>query len=236
MSAQGATAPGRPPCRAILEAVSRAGAYNKERGTIDAVPMTAGDKPYFEALYREFHPRVLRYLARLIGFDEAEDAAQEVFAKISRALPEFRNESQVPTWIYRIATNTATDRVRTPEYRLKVRSPPIEGSCEAEPAAVPIASTECSAERQTIRDEMSGCVQGLLAELPDDYRTVLVLSEMEHLKDREIAEGSNAASIATARTRWFATSSRSLQNPDLPDSIFSCAFLVPTAKQEIPCR
>jgi RNA polymerase sigma-70 factor (ECF subfamily) len=150
--------------------------------------MTAGDKPDFEALYREFHPRVLRYLARLIGFDEAEDAAQEVFAKISRALPEFRNESQLSTWIYRIATNAATDRVRTPEYRLKVRSSPIEGSCEAEPATATIASTACSAERQTIRDEMSGCVQGLLAELPDDYRTVLVLSETEDLKDREIAE------------------------------------------------
>jgi RNA polymerase sigma-70 factor (ECF subfamily) len=46
----------------------------------------------------------------------------------------------------------------------------------------------CSAERQTIRDEMSGCVQGVLAELPEDYRTVLALSEMEDLKDREIAE------------------------------------------------
>jgi len=188
MSAQGSTAPGRPSCLAILEAVSRAGAYNRERGTIDAVLMTAGDKPEFEALYREFHSRILRYLARLIGSDEAEDAAQEVFAKVSRALPDFRNESQLSTWIYRIATNTATDRLRTPEYRLKVRSSPIEGSCEADPAPVPIPSAECSPERQTIRDEMSGCVQGLLVELPDDYRAVLVLSEMEDLKDREIAE------------------------------------------------
>jgi RNA polymerase sigma-70 factor (ECF subfamily) len=150
--------------------------------------MAAGNRMQFDAIYAEFHPRIVRYLARLIGFDEAEDAAQEVFAKVSRALPDFRAESQLSTWIYRIATNTATDRMRSPEYRLSLRSSSIEDSCEPEPAIVPMPGAPCSAERQTIRDEMSGCVQGVLAELPEDYRTVLALSEMEELKDREIAE------------------------------------------------
>jgi RNA polymerase sigma-70 factor (ECF subfamily) len=163
------------------------GAYNEGRGIIDAAVMTTGDHPPFEAVYAEFHPRILRYLARMIGFDEAEDAAQEVFAKVSRGLPEFRSESQLSTWIYRIATNTATDRVRSAQYRLSARSSSLEESCESEPANMP-APGACSAETQTIRDEMSGCVRGLLTELPEDYRTVLVLSEMEDLKDREIAE------------------------------------------------
>jgi RNA polymerase sigma-70 factor (ECF subfamily) len=150
--------------------------------------MMTDDQTPFDAIYADFHPRILRYLARLIGFDEAEDAAQEVFAKVSRALPEFRNESQLSTWIYRIATNTATDRVRSPEYRLSARSSSLEPSCEPEPAMAATPTGACSVERQTIRDEMSGCVQGVLAELPEDYRAVLVLSEMDELKDREIAE------------------------------------------------
>lgn len=56
-------------------------------------------QPDFETVYRSYYPRILRYLNRLIGADEAEDVTQEVFAKITQALPEFRNESQLSTWI-----------------------------------------------------------------------------------------------------------------------------------------
>ena len=171
----------------------------------------AGDQPQFDEVYAEFHSRILRYLARLIGIDEAEDAAQEVFAKVSRALPEFRNEAQVSTWIYRIATNTATDRVRSPEYRLSAKSSSLEETCESDPAGLPVVSTACSAERQTIRDEMSGCVQGLLAALPEDFRTVLVLSEMEGLKDREIAE-ILGVTLETAKVRLHRARARLRQS------------------------
>ncbi len=94
----------------------RAGGFGRLRVPVTILPI-AGEPVDFDALYRTFHPRILRYLARLIGIDEAEDAAQEVFAKISRAVPETRNESQLSTWIYRIATNTALDRVRSAGYR-----------------------------------------------------------------------------------------------------------------------
>jgi RNA polymerase sigma-70 factor, ECF subfamily len=143
----------------------------------------------FDALYDSFHPRILRYLARLIGPDEAEDVAQEVFVKISRSVDEFRNESQLSTWIYRIATNAAIDRMRSAEYRAARKTSPIEGTCESGPAdLVTIASADDSIEHQAIQKEMSGCVQGLLNRLPESYRTVLILSDVEGLKDREIAE------------------------------------------------
>lgn len=136
----------------------------------------------FDTIYSTFHPRILHYLARLIGPDEAEDLAQDVFVRISRSLDEFRNESQLSTWIYRIATNAAIDKVRSAEYRTAQRSTPIEDSCE------PATPDLISIEHQAIRKEMSGCVQGLLNRLPESYRTVLILSDMEGLKDGEIAE------------------------------------------------
>lgn len=142
----------------------------------------------FSELYSTFHPRILRYLVRLIGPDEAEDLAQEVFIRIGRSLDEFREESQLSTWIYRIATNAAIDRMRSAEYRAALRTTSFEGPCEGGTTAIVLESPEDSIEHQAIRKEMSGCVQGLLNQLPECYRTVLILGDMEDLKDREIAE------------------------------------------------
>ncbi len=142
----------------------------------------------FDALYRDYYPRIKRYLARLISFDEAEDVAQEVFLKIGKSLDSFRGESSISTWIYRIATNAAMDRVRSPAYRARFSAVPAEESCDAEEAVARVPDRASSAEQDAIRSEMSGCVQGLVAQLPNNYRTVLVLSEAEGMQNNEIAE------------------------------------------------
>ena len=83
------------------------------------------DSITFDAVYRDYYPRIKRYLARLISFDDAEDVAQEVFLKISKSLDSFRGESSISTWVYRIATNAAMDRVRSPAYRARFSSASI---------------------------------------------------------------------------------------------------------------
>jgi RNA polymerase sigma-70 factor (ECF subfamily) len=146
------------------------------------------DSATFEPIYRDYYPRIKRYLARLISYDDAEDVAQEVFLKVSKSLGSFRGESSISTWVYRIATNAAMDRVRSPDYRARVASAPVDDSCDT--GESPAASEERSSlvEQNAIRSEMSGCVQGLVAQLPENYRTVLILSETEGMKNREIAE------------------------------------------------
>lgn len=146
------------------------------------------DSTSFDAIYRDYYPRIKRYLARVIGFDEAEDVAQEVFLKISRSLDSFRGESTMLTWVYRIATNAAMDRVRTPAYRARLTSVLLDESCEAGEGVNPVEDRISPVEDRAIRGEMSECVQGLVAELPDHYRTVLVLSETEGMKNNEIAD------------------------------------------------
>ena len=86
------------------------------------------DHASFDAIYREYFARIVRYLVRLVGPDEAEDLAQEVYLKISRLVGSFRGESAALTWVYRIATNAAIDRVRAPSYRAKFAS-----TCLGEP-------------------------------------------------------------------------------------------------------
>ncbi|MFI5179273.1 MAG: sigma-70 family RNA polymerase sigma factor, partial [Vicinamibacterales bacterium] len=66
----------------------------------------------FPKLYAEFQPKIRRYVSRLIGANEAEDLTQDVFLKVSQALPAFRGEASVSTWVYRIATNSALDLLR----------------------------------------------------------------------------------------------------------------------------
>jgi RNA polymerase sigma-70 factor, ECF subfamily len=134
----------------------------------------------FQRIYEEFRPRIRRYLARLAGGAEAEDLTQETFVRVSRALARFRGESSLATWVYRIATNVATDRRRGAGFQLSVRT--------AEPAALAIVPTLPLVEQDLARREMSECMRDYINNLPDDCRTVLVLSELEELADRQIAE------------------------------------------------
>ena len=86
----------------------------------------------FESIHTAFRPRIHRYLTRLVGMQDAEDLTQEVFFKISQGLRAFRRESQLSTWIYRIATNVAIDRRRSSSYRQSTRSTPLNESAEIE--------------------------------------------------------------------------------------------------------
>lgn len=78
----------------------------------------------FREIYTVYYLKIVRYLRRLVGEIEAEDVAQEVFVKVNKALDGFRGESQLSTWIYRIATNAAMDHLRKSASR---QTSPISG-------------------------------------------------------------------------------------------------------------
>jgi RNA polymerase sigma-70 factor, ECF subfamily len=145
--------------------------------------MGAGEELSFQEIHDSFRPRIRRYLARLAGEYEAEDLTQEVFLKISQKLGTFRGESQLATWIYRIATNTALDRLRTPGFR--------QSACGSDlnvEDAEPDAGEPASVDEALIREEMNECIRGLIDRLPPDYRAVVALSELQELSNQEIAD------------------------------------------------
>lgn len=160
----------------------------------------------FDALYVRYRPAIVRYLSRIVGRNEAEDLAQEVFVKVGRGLPGYRGESRVSTWIYRIATNAALDRLRTPAFR--------QAAAEGKPGG---ASAEYGegfgraersgreespfpVESQVIRKEMNDCIRSRIGTLPEPYRSALVMSDLAGFSNPEIA-GMLKVSLGTVKIR-----------------------------------
>ena len=143
----------------------------------------------FEKLHTRYRPKIHRYLCRLAGENEAEDLCQEVFVKVERNLASFRNEAQLSTWLYRIATNSFYDRLRSPSFKQKSKEHPIEiDEKTLEERDFTTQQQKPGIDQQVIRGEMNDCIRGYIDQLPETYRTVLLLSEEEGFKNREIAE------------------------------------------------
>ncbi|MEE4261407.1 MAG: RNA polymerase sigma factor [Desulfobacteraceae bacterium] len=142
----------------------------------------------FDEIYEEFQPKILNYLARLVGPNEAEDMAQVVFARVSRGLGSFKGQSKLSTWVYRIATNTAIDKLRSPAHSLESGRSSLEESAAVANNTPTIPPADTPTDQKVIRKEMSECVREYVDRLPPEHRTVLVLSELEEFKNREIAD------------------------------------------------
>lgn len=146
------------------------------------------DQKDFSFIYSEYYPKVVGYLRRLVGEAEAEDAAQEAFVKVSRSLDGFRGESRLSTWIYRIATNTAMDHLRRPSAKHSSRQGDgaADGGGETDDDFVvdgaPLHDT------LLIRKDMNECIRGLVNELPENYRAVLVLADLEGFTNAETGD------------------------------------------------
>ncbi len=132
-----------------------------------------------EQIYREYYPAIQRYLIRFVGQKEAEDLAQEVFIKAGQSLDSFRNEAQVSTWLYRIATNAAIDRMRQPNFRretvLSQLNPELAGEGQ-------------SMENDAMRRATNECIRGMIEDLPQTYRQLMILSELQEMSNQQIAD------------------------------------------------
>jgi RNA polymerase sigma factor (sigma-70 family) len=151
----------------------------------------------FEEIVREHQVMVFRTLARLTGRrDGIEDLAQDVFLRLFRALPGFRNEALVSTYIYRIAVNVAQDewKRRRREERTHVSISDDDedwGDRLAHPGQTP---EETLGER-----ELQQFVDAHLMELSGVERAVLVLYHQEERSYQQIAEALGLP-IGTVRT------------------------------------
>ncbi|BDU71665.1 RNA polymerase sigma factor [Mesoterricola silvestris] len=146
----------------------------------------------FETIHATLRPRVVSFLRRLAGPEEAEDLAQEVFLKVHRGLPEFRGESKVSTWVFQIAARHALDHLR------RRVAPCVQPQAEFDCAPAP-------GEAGPVMDEMNTCVRDMVAALPTDYRIMLSLCELKEFRIGEIAAllgiSEGAAKIRLHRAR-----------------------------------
>ncbi len=145
----------------------------------------------FQAIYEEYRPRILRYLAHLVGDYEAEDLTQEVFLKINKSLQGYRGEAKLGTWIYRITANAAIDRLRqrasgTVEIPLETAANTGEEDIEAPVAGM--TEPDATIEEEVFRREGFDCFCDVINDLPETYRLVLALDQLSEYTAREIAD------------------------------------------------
>jgi RNA polymerase sigma-70 factor, ECF subfamily len=150
--------------------------------------LRAGDNGAFRELVREQTPLLLRVTRRLLrSEDEARDAVQDAFVAAFRGLANFRGESRLGTWLYRIAVNAALARLRAragaDEVSLDEWLPRfVEDGHAAEPSAPWPA--DAGAEQAEVRAR----VRASIDRLPETYRTIILLRDIEELTTDEAAE------------------------------------------------
>ena len=142
----------------------------------------------FKKIYDEYYSKILLYLSRIVGVNEAEDAAQDVFERVNKGLQGFQGESKISTWIYRIATNAAIDRSRSAAYKHKKEEIPIEEDHDGSSSGLQEQIKTPSTDQLLIKKEMNECIDEYIDTLPDNYKTIIVLSEIEGFTNKEIAE------------------------------------------------
>jgi RNA polymerase sigma-70 factor (ECF subfamily) len=156
-----------------------------------AVRAAAGDDSAFEAIVGRYQARVYRLACRLTSDTDAPDVMQETFLQVHRHLPTFRGESQLGTWLYRIATNAALmhrrARRRRPAESLEVFLPRFDarGRHTATPAELQVASR---ADELLDRQVLAGKARDGLTRLPGLYRDAFVLRDLEELSTADVAQ------------------------------------------------
>ncbi len=143
----------------------------------------------FLALARELAEPLRRYLLRCTGDGSAaSDLAQETLLRMARGFPSFDGRASVKTWAFTIASRVLADYFRKPEHRLRIVE--IDEALE-------LPSSDYGTDEQMVIDEMSLCVRQVIDSLPRDYRTALVLRDLEGLSTEETAQASGLSLGAT---------------------------------------
>jgi RNA polymerase sigma-70 factor, ECF subfamily len=147
----------------------------------------------------EYRPQIRRHLVAMVHDAEtAEDLTQETYGRALAQLDSLRDPKAGLAWLYRIATNTALDRLR----RKVPRTVPLDDVVlgEVEAAAAQGRPGISLIEEGLERSEMSECIQSYLRRLSDDFRVAILLHDVHGLTNPEVA-ALVGCSLPTAKIR-----------------------------------
>jgi RNA polymerase sigma-70 factor (ECF subfamily) len=158
-----------------------------EAALSDAV--RAGDEHAFEELVRHETGRLLAVTRRILNNeDEAREAVHEAFISAYRARQQFSGEARLSTWLHRIAVNAALAKLRSRQRRSE------EAIDDLLPRFLPngqhttqFASWPEPADLMLARQELAASVREAIAKLPESFRMVLILRDIEEMSTEETA-------------------------------------------------
>lgn len=148
----------------------------------------------FDALYLRYEKPLFNLIFQWIGnYEDAQDIAVETFTAAYKARDSFRGESQVYTWLYRIAHNQCKNRFKQRDRQREMEGPSLDAGLamsDADEQASPreIADWSYSPAHLLDQKETRALIEQAIDSLASDYKVVLVLRELEGLSYNEIAE------------------------------------------------
>lgn len=147
------------------------------------------DEDAFSELVRVYQHRVFNIIYRILGDrQESEDVAQEVFVAVFKYIDSFRGEAKFSTWLYRIATNRAKNRIKYLARRSKNKHQDIDDTPESKVNSNPFGGGMFRPDEKALGNELHAIIKEGLASLSEEHRAVVVLRDVEDMTYQEIAE------------------------------------------------
>lgn len=153
-----------------------------------------GDGSAFATLVERHQRQLFRLALRMTGSEaDANEVLQEAFLNAWQKLPNFRGEAQFSSWLYRIAANSALMRLRRkrrapdalPEQPLELQGPKFSADGNLDPP--PHSDWSQRADEKMMSGQLGAAIDKAVRELPEDYRTVFLLKDVDGLSNEDIA-------------------------------------------------
>ncbi len=165
--------------------------------------LRAREEDAFSELVRTYQHKVFNIVFRILGDrHEAEDVAQEVFITVFKHIDSFRGDAKFSTWLYRVATNHARNRVKYLSRRARKKHQDIMDTPEGDMADNPLGSQLARPDKQAQAHELEVIIQQGLALLGSEHREIIVLRDIENLTYQEISTITGLAE-GTVKSRLF---------------------------------
>ena len=168
--------------------------------------LRAQDTSVLEILMERYSPRIYRVAFGITrSHGDAEEVVQDVFLTLFRKIDSFEGRAALGTWLYRVAANAALIRRRGKRAEVEVKLEDYlptfkaDGHREGDRAML-LADWSATPEHELLSGEAREILEEGLALLPDHYRAILVLRDVEELSNEEVAEVL-AESVASVKSR-----------------------------------
>ena len=162
--------------------------------------LQAGSETAFDWLVTHYHAPVYNLIVGMLGdASDAADGTQEVFLKAFRGIRSFRQGSSLKTWLYRIAIREALNHKRWFKRHLQ-KNVSIDAEPEEGHAHIDVEDLSATPFEQLATLEIQVAVQGALHQIPDVFRSAVILRDLEGLSYEEVAEVLEC-SVGTVKSR-----------------------------------
>ncbi len=160
----------------------------KRKSDLDLIEeFRKGEQGGFEELLSRYSSKVFSLASRLTrNTEDAEEVLQDVFVTVHRKIAGFEGKSSFSSWLYRVTVNAAFMKLRKRKQDLSVS---LEDIVQQSQTVAALKSPESAfVDSQSIRNQMLEALEVAIRKLPDDYRPVFILRDVDGLTSREVSK------------------------------------------------